>query len=59
MNQRTGEYHQFLKFESGRRAKDFVKCDDPSCPLNKTWARRCKEYGWSADDYKPHCHPIY
>lgn len=46
-------------FTSGTPAKDFVKCDDPECRLNKEWARKCKQYGWSADDYRPHCHPVY
>ncbi len=44
---------------TGVRAIDFVKCADPECPLNKVWARRSKQHGWTADDYKPHCHPVF
>lgn len=55
----TATLHWIGQKSTGVRAKDFVKCEDQTCPLNKIWARRCKQFGWTADDYKPHCHPVF
>jgi hypothetical protein len=44
---------------STRRARDFVKCEDPECPINKKWRRDVEKYGWPEDEKYPHCHPVF
>lgn len=42
-----------------RRAKDFVKCTDPECWINKDWMRWHNPEQWPNDRQAPHCHPVY
>lgn len=41
-----------------RRAKDFVKCVDPECWMNKQRAEHNKRYPKAAF-YSSHCHPVF
>lgn len=45
-----------------RRAKDFVKCADPECWLNKQFKRHNDQrISAGAEPWKqdPHCHPVF
>jgi hypothetical protein len=53
----------FSAMKEVRRAKDFVKCVDPECWINKDWAamiaRAQARYERTPLAQPPHCHPVF
>lgn len=45
----------------GKRARDFVRCDDPACPVNLQWEKWNQYTGQKITPgcLFPHCHPIF
>ena len=50
--------HRNLNGWWSRKAKDFVRCTDPMCPVNKDVARHQRQFP-TAPARGPHCHPVF
>lgn len=47
------------KKDGPRRAKDFVRCTDPACAINKVWSERKRRCPNMVVEALPHAHPTF
>lgn len=48
-----------IRRDDPRRAKDFLKCEDPKCPQNQDWERFVRRFPDRVRERQFHCHPIF